>query len=119
MDRIRIASDARGSAPARGRAHFGRDLVGAAPADILHLDVFTTRAPIPLFFINVLALSVIMTWLYRQTRGDLLLTILVHLAANYCGWIGIPFNVEVSVEVVSAALIVICGGLRTPAGPRE
>jgi hypothetical protein len=72
---------------------------------------------IPLFFINVLALSVIMTWLYRQARGDLLLTILVHLAANYCGWIGIPFNIEVSVEVVCAALILICGGLRTPPEP--
>jgi membrane protease YdiL (CAAX protease family) len=67
---------------------------------------------IPIFLVNSLALSVIMTWLYRRTCGDLLLMILIHAAANYCGWIGIPFNVEVGVEVACAALIVICGGLR-------
>jgi membrane protease YdiL (CAAX protease family) len=62
--------------------------------------------------VNVLALSVIMTWLYERTQGDLLLMILVHAAANYCGWIGVPFLVEVAVEVGCAALIVACGGLR-------
>jgi membrane protease YdiL (CAAX protease family) len=66
----------------------------------------------PLFFVNVLALSVIMTWLYQRTRGDLLLMIMVHLVANYCGWIGIPFNAEVGVEVAWAGLILACGGLR-------
>lgn len=66
----------------------------------------------PLFFVNVLSLSVIMTWLYQRTRGDLLLMIFVHLAANYCGWIGIPFNAEVLVEVAWAGLIVACRGLR-------
>jgi membrane protease YdiL (CAAX protease family) len=40
---------------------------------------------IPLFLVNSLALSMIMTWLYQRTRGDLLLMILVHVAANYCG----------------------------------
>ena len=67
---------------------------------------------IPIFLVNSLALSVIMTWLYQRTRGDLLLMILVHVAANYCGWIGVPFNAEVGVEVACAALIVACGGLR-------
>jgi CAAX protease family protein len=66
----------------------------------------------PLFLVNVVALSVIMTWLYRRTRGDLLLMILVHVAANYCGWIGVPFIAEVAVEVACAGLIVACGGLR-------
>jgi membrane protease YdiL (CAAX protease family) len=67
---------------------------------------------IPIFLVNSLALSVIMTWLYQRTRGDLLLMILVHVAANYCGGIGVPFNVEVGAEVACAALIVACGGLR-------
>ncbi len=67
---------------------------------------------IPIFFVNTLALSVIMTWLYQRTRGDLLLMILVHLAANYCGWIGVPFNAELGTEVACAVLIVACGGLR-------
>jgi hypothetical protein len=38
--------------------------------------------------------------------------ILVHLMANYCGTIGIPFSAEVSAEVALAALIVGAGGLR-------
>jgi len=72
---------------------------------------------IPLFLVNVLALSVIMTWLYLRTRGDLLLMILVHVAANYCGWIGVPFNAEVAAEVAWAAVILICGGLRLNVRP--
>jgi len=71
-----------------------------------------SQLSIPVFLINSLALSVIMTWLYQRTRGDLLLMILVHVAANYCGAIGVPFNAEVSAEVVCAALIVAGGGLR-------
>lgn len=70
---------------------------------------------IPVFLVNSLALSVIMTWLYQRTRGDLLLMILVHVAANYCGAIGIPFNAEVSAEVACAALILAGGGLRSGA----
>ena len=56
-----------------------------------------------------------MTWLYLRTRGDLLLMILVHLMANYCGTIGIPFSAEVSAEVALAAMFVAGGGLRTAA----
>lgn len=72
-----------------------------------------SRLPIPLFLLNSLALSVIMTWLYQVTGGDLLLMILVHLAANCCGWIGVPFNAAVIAEVACAALIVTGGGLRS------
>ena len=71
-----------------------------------------SRLSIAIFLVNTVALSVIMTWLYQRTRGDLLLMILVHLAANYCGAIGIPFNAEVGVEVACAVLIVARGGLR-------
>jgi membrane protease YdiL (CAAX protease family) len=70
------------------------------------------RLSISIFLVNSVALSVIMTWLYQRTRGDLLLMIMVHVAANYCGWIGVPFNAEVGVEVACAALILACGGLR-------
>jgi membrane protease YdiL (CAAX protease family) len=63
--------------------------------------------------LNSLALSVIMTWLYLRTRGDLLLMILVHVVANYCSAIGVPFNVEVSAEVACAVVIVLGGGLRS------
>ena len=71
-----------------------------------------SKLSIPTFLVNSLALSVIMTWLYQRTRGDLLLMILVHVTANYCGAIGVPFNAEVSAEAACAALIVASGGLR-------
>jgi hypothetical protein len=37
--------------------------------------------------------------------------ILVHVAANYCGWIGVPFSAEVTVEVACAVLMLASGGL--------
>jgi len=74
-----------------------------------------SQLSIPLFFINSVALSIVMTWLYLRSDGDLLVMLLVHAMANYCGAIGIPFLAEVAAEVVLAALIVACGGLR--AGP--
>ena len=83
-----------------------------------HLPTFFIQAlsqsqlSIPLFLVNSLALSILMTGLHLRTGGDLLLMILVHLMANYCGTIGIPFSAEVSAEVALAALIVAGGGLR-------
>jgi membrane protease YdiL (CAAX protease family) len=74
----------------------------------------------PIFVLNSIALSVIMTWLYRRTGGDLLLMILVHLMANYAaGTLGVPFKAEVGAEVVCAALIMAAGGLRSDAGPDD
>ena len=67
---------------------------------------------VPLFLVNSLALSVIMTGLYVRTQGDLLLMIMVHVAANYCGAIGIPFLAEVAVEVACAGAILAFGGLQ-------
>ncbi len=73
---------------------------------------------IPVFLINSVALSVIMTWLYLRTGGDLMLMILVHVVANYVGEIGVPFSAEVIAEVACAALIVAGGGLRS-GSPRD
>lgn len=83
-----------------------------------HLPTFFIQAlsqsqlSIPLFLLNTVALSVLITGLYLRTRGDLLLMILVHLMANYCGTIGIPFAAEVTAEVALAALVVAAGWLR-------
>jgi len=83
-----------------------------------HLPTFFIQAlsqsqlSIPLFFVNILALSILMTGLHLRTRGDLLVVILVHLMANYCGWIGIPFAAEVSAEIALAALVLGVGWLR-------
>ena len=71
-----------------------------------------SQLSIPLFLVNSLALSTLMTGLHLRTGGDLLLMILVHLMANYCGTIGIPFAAEVSAEVAIAAMIVAGGGLQ-------
>ncbi len=70
-----------------------------------------SRLSIPVFIVNSVSLSILMTWLHLRTRGDLFVMILVHLMANYCGAIGIPFKAEVSAEVALAALIVAGGGL--------
>src|SRR5262249_40361049 len=71
-----------------------------------------SQLSIPLFLVNSIALSILMTGLYIRTRGDLLLMILVHLMANYCGTIGIPFSAEVGAEVALAVLILASGWLR-------
>jgi uncharacterized protein len=82
--------------------------------------LFQSRLSFPVFLLYSIALSVIMTWLYRRTGGDLLLMILVHLMANDCvGSLGVPFNAEVGGEVVCAALIVAAEGLRAEARPDD
>jgi len=66
---------------------------------------------IPLFALNNLVLSVIMTWLFLRTRGDLLLMILFHLIGNDCvGVLHVPFTAELAAETVVALIIVVCGG---------
>jgi membrane protease YdiL (CAAX protease family) len=76
----------------------GRPLAAALVLGVIwwawHLPTFFIstlsqhQLSIPVFLVNSMALSVIMTWLFQRSRGDLLLMILVHLAANYCGAIG-------------------------------
>ena len=54
-----------------------RDMVGLALAHVLHCDVVAElQLSIPLFLIDGLALSVIMTWLHLRTGADL------HLSAT-------------------------------------
>jgi len=71
-----------------------------------------SQLPIPLFCVNSIALSILMTWVYLRTAGDLFAMILIHTMANWCGAIGIPFPVEVLAEVGLAALVAVAGGLR-------
>jgi membrane protease YdiL (CAAX protease family) len=68
-----------------------------------------SRLSIPLYVVNILALSILMTGLYLQTGGDLLLMILVHVMANWCP---VPFRSEVTAEVALAAIILGSGWLR-------
>lgn len=41
--------------------------------------------PLPLFFLNVIGISIVYTWLYNNTRGSTLLAILFHAAGNTTG----------------------------------
>jgi len=78
-----------------------------------------SRLSIPLFAMNSLALSVIMTWLFLRTRGDLLLMILFHLMGNDCvGVFHVPFKAELAIEVLIAILIVGFGGFHR-AAPKQ
>jgi len=90
---------------------------------VWHLPTFfiptlsQSRLFFPVFALNSISLSVIMTWLYLRTAGDLFLMILVHLMANYCGtYFDVPFGAIVLAEVTCAALIIVAGGLRESAG---
>src|SRR5262249_47819521 len=91
-----------------------------------HLPLFLiptlsqSRLLFPVFLAESLALSVIMTWLYLRSRGDLLLMILVHLMANYCvGVLGVPFHVWAGAAVACAGVIVGAGGLRASVSTRS
>jgi membrane protease YdiL (CAAX protease family) len=93
---------------------------------IWHLPAFfvptlsQSRLSFPVFLLNSVALSVIMTWLYLRTGGDLLVMILVHLMANYsAGVLRVPQNAETAAEVACAALIVAAGGLRAGSRPDD
>jgi membrane protease YdiL (CAAX protease family) len=85
---------------------------------VWHLPAFfiptltQSRLSFPVFVLNSISLSILMTWLYLRTGGDLLLMILVHLMANYVPRLGVPFNAEDGAEIVCAVLIVAAGGLR-------
>jgi membrane protease YdiL (CAAX protease family) len=70
----------------------------------------------PMFAVGVISIAIIDTWLYLRTDANLLLAILVHLMANYCGGIvgasALPFFF--AGEGVAALTIVALGGLRPP-----
>lgn len=92
-----------------------------------HLPLFfipgmpQNRIAFALFAVGVISIAIIDTWLYLRSGASLLLAILVHLMANYCGGIlgaaALPFFF--AGEGVAAMAIVALGGLRSGIGPRE
>jgi membrane protease YdiL (CAAX protease family) len=68
----------------------------------------------PVFAVGVISIAVMDTWLYLRSGANLLLAILVHLMANYCGGIlGAPaFPFFIGAEATAALAIVAFGGLR-------
>ena len=79
-------------------------------------DMPQSRLAFPIFAVGVISIAIIDTWLYLRSGANLLLAILVHLMANYCGGIlgasALPFFV--AGEGVAALAIVALGGLKPP-----
>lgn len=85
------------------------------PNSIAGGQSFATALP---FFVGVLATSVLMTWLYRRTGGSVLLTTLLHGAANV--WPGLFGGAgdEVQLAWIQTALLVLTAAvLVTRYGP--
>jgi hypothetical protein len=77
-------------------------------------DMPQNRIAFPPFAAGVISIAVIDTWMYLRSGANLLLAILVHLLANYCGGLlgasALPFFF--AGEGVAALAIVALGGLR-------
>jgi membrane protease YdiL (CAAX protease family) len=65
--------------------------------------------------LGTISISVIDTWIFLRTNGNLLPMILVHLVINHCGkLLGIPIATTGAVGAVCVLAIVFAGGLRVP-----
>jgi membrane protease YdiL (CAAX protease family) len=73
---------------------------------LLNTDNVMSTYPIFLWFLDVIARSIIHTWIFNSTRGSLLFVTLFHAASNTAGsFVGVE-NLAVSVVVVAILIIV-------------
>jgi hypothetical protein len=78
------------------------------------------RMAILALVLGTVSVSVIDTWIFLRTKGNMLLMILVHLTMNHCGkLLGIPFGTTLAAGAVLALAVVLAGGLRVPAPARS
>jgi membrane protease YdiL (CAAX protease family) len=71
-----------------------------------------SRLSIPVFFVNTVSLSIIMTWVYLKTDGDLAAMVLIHLISNFtAGPLGVPEVPATLAEAMMASVILLGGGL--------
>jgi CAAX protease family protein len=102
------------------RSPLAASLVLGALHTLWHVPLFfipglTQNAiPFPAFAIGVASIAIIDTWIYRHAGANLLLAILVHVMANYCGGIlgADAFPFFAGAEGLAAVTIVASGGLR-------
>jgi membrane protease YdiL (CAAX protease family) len=59
------------------------------------------------FLFNILAFTILLTWVYNSTDGSILLAVLFHTVSNVCDWI-IPTN-KVVADIVSTRPSIIQG----------
>jgi membrane protease YdiL (CAAX protease family) len=83
-----------------------------------HLPLFfigtttQSRLSVPVFFVNTVSLSILMTWAYLKTQGDLALMILIHLMGNFsAGVLAVPEVAGTAAEAAIASVILLSGGL--------
>jgi len=108
-----------------GRSALSASLILGVVWAFYHLPLFFTgqafRSPSILvpFVISVIALSVILTWVYNSTGGSLLLVVLIHATANLPLTLLLeplgsramgPFLLYVGLMVVAAIVVVIVAG---------
>lgn len=84
------------------------------------------RLPFGLFWVNVVALSILFTWVYNNTSGSVLISILLHTAVNGWSWV-IPvlpgamndvraYAIATLLLTVTSAIVVFAFGARTLTG---
>ena len=74
-----------------------------------------TSWAIPALLLGTVSVSVIDTWIFLRTRGSVLLPLLVHLMMNHAFKVlCLSAPVSVAIGVVSAATILLAGGLAAP-----
>lgn len=108
---------------------------------VWHLPLFwlpgssQTGMPLPLFVLEVLAVSVIFTWIYLRSSRSLLAILLAHTSFNVAGYLvsvaypglqeSVPFNLTLTLVLTVCALVLIAtdpqvwrsgGGVRTNQG---
>ena len=73
-----------------------------------------TRWAIPALLTGTVSVSVLDTWIFLRTRGGVLVPLLVHLMMNHAfKSLCLSPSVAVFIGVVSAAAVLLAGGLRT------
>jgi len=84
------------------------------------------QLPFSLFLLNTIAISILFTWVYNNTSGSILMSILLHTAVNGWAWV-IPIYpsavnslrpcaIATALLIIIAALIVLVFGARTLTG---
>jgi len=105
------------------RSPLGASLVLGAIHTLWHVPLFfihglaQTAISFPAFVVGVVSIAIIQTWLSLHAGANLVLAILVHVVANYCGGIFGPqaFSFFAGAEGLAALAIVTSGGLITSA----
>jgi len=81
---------------------------------VWHLPAFAvagmpqSNISLPAFLISIVALSVLMTWIFNGTRGSVLMACLLHWTMNTCLGLGqMPLGVFTAATLVIAATVVV------------